>query len=325
MDETAFDRFARAVSGAGSRRGLLRLVLGLPLAGLLTQLHDDESIAKRKRHGRRRGHRPGKHKDNRKGKRKGGKGGGGQCGGNGSLCEQDGDCCSRNCFNFICADRVTTCGAGDATRQCVPPAKGCAGGKCCYGAAGCGDTCCELPANQCNPQNECCVPNCDGRQCGPDGCGTGGTCGSCSSGQTCDDRTGQCVATCSAQNCPHGCCDAAGKCQFGTSAQACGKDGETCHACASGETCLGGVCRNVAGTCTTHVETCQTGLNSPCNNSGGACTCDLTIDGADVCRNRNGFACSSCNSNEDCGPGNVCIPCADCLPANKACAALCPG
>ena len=157
--------------------------------------------ARRKRHGRRRGHRPGKRKDNRKGKRKGGKGGLGdtRCEAIGSLCELDGDCCSRNCFNFICADRVTTCGTGDAVRQCVPPAKGCAGGHCCYGAAGCGEQCCELPANQCNPQNECCVPNCDGRQCGPDGCGAGGTCGSCSSDQTCNDETGHCAATCNAR------------------------------------------------------------------------------------------------------------------------------
>ncbi len=328
MEETAFDRFARAVSGAGPRRGLLRLVLGLPLAGLLAQLEDDETAAKRKRHGRRRGHRPGKHKDNRKGKRKGGKGnggrlGGGQCGATGSLCEQDSDCCTDNCFNFICAARVTTCGSEDATRQCVPPAKGCAGGRCCYGAAGCGETCCELPANQCNPQDECCVPNCAGRQCGPDGCGAGGDCGSCPGCQTCSDA-GQCVATCSAQNCPDGCCDAAGRCQLGFSREACGRNGEACEACPSGETCVDdGVCRNVAGTCTTNVATCGQGIHSPCN-SNDFCSCDLTTDGTQVCRSTV-FQCGgvSCDGNEDCATGSVCVPCAGCPPANRVCVAVC--
>ena len=80
------------------------------------------------------------------------------CQASGSLCLQDSDCCIGNCFNFVCADRVPVCSQGGATRQCVPPANGCAGGTCCYGSAACGDRCCQPPANQCNPQGEWLCP-----------------------------------------------------------------------------------------------------------------------------------------------------------------------
>jgi hypothetical protein len=320
MEGSAFDRLARAVSRAGSRRRLLGLVTSVGLGGLLSQLDDASTEAKRKRHGRKRSHRPGKHKDNRKGKRK--KKGGGQCGDTGSDCSQNSDCCSNNCFDFSCAAKVHTCGTGDTAKQCVPPANGCAGGACCYGMAACGDSCCEAPANQCNPQGECCVPNCAGRQCGPDGCGAGGACGSCPGGQTCSDD-GQCVATCNPQNCPNGCCDVEGKCQLGITRDACGRNGELCEACPSGETCVDdGVCRNVAGTCTTNRATCGQGLHSPCN-SNDFCSCDLTTDGTQVCRSTV-FQCGvSCNSNADCESGRVCVPCAGCRPANRLCVAVC--
>jgi hypothetical protein len=324
MEGSTFDRLARAVSTAGSRRRLLGVLASVGLGGLLSQLDDASTEAKRKRHGRRRSHRPGKHKDNRKGKRKGGKGiGGGQCGTTGSDCSQDSDCCANNCFDFACAEKVRTCGTGDTAKQCLPPAKGCAGETCCYGPLACGDRCCDAPANQCNPQGACCAPNCADRQCGDDGCGAGGTCGSCSADQTCDDATGQCVSTCSAQTCPDGCCDAAGRCQLGFSRQACGKNGEACQECASGQTCLANsVCGNVAGTCTTSVATCGNNLHSPCN-SNDLCTCDLTIDGTQVCRATDVHCGVSCNSNADCGAGRVCVPCVDCAPANKACVTVC--
>jgi hypothetical protein len=71
MHDTTFVRVGRIICGVGSRRRLLGLLAGVPLAGILAHLDDEESAAKRKRHGRRHSHRPGKHKDNRKGKRKG--------------------------------------------------------------------------------------------------------------------------------------------------------------------------------------------------------------------------------------------------------------
>lgn len=241
----------------------------------------------------------------------------------GDICAQNSDCCSANCFNFVCAARVTECGTGGSARQCVPPAKGCAGGACCYGEAACGGSCCQGAANQCNPQGACCAPNCNGRECGDDGCGAGGTCGSCPTGQTCNATTGQCVITCGPQNCSSGCCDANGKCKDGTSAQACGAGGSACVACPSEQTCLAGACQNKAGTCTGSVKTCGQNTHSPCNNT-NACTCDVALDGATVCRVFNGVACSDCESNADCGPGAVCLRCAHCPQQRpNACATLC--
>ena len=38
---------------------------------------------------------------------------------------------------------------------------------------------------------ELCEPDCEGRECGDDGCG--GSCGECNTGYTCDEETGQCM------------------------------------------------------------------------------------------------------------------------------------
>jgi hypothetical protein len=267
MDDSTFDRLARAVSAAGSRRRLLGVVASVGLGGLLSALDDDTTQAKRKRRGRRNSHRPGK------GKRNGGKGSG-QCGATGSICAQDSDCCTNNCFGFACAERVTSCGQGSTATRCQPPAKGCAGNQCCHGALACGEICCQGAANQCNPENACCVPNCAGRQCGDDGCGNGGTCGSCPPGQTCDATTGTCQGrvTCSAQNCPNGCCDAAGICQPGNTAQACGAGGAACAPCSGPDT----ICRD--GQCVALANT----FSCKCNNLATLTTCNAaacSLDG----------------------------------------------
>ncbi|HUU03666.1 MAG TPA: IPT/TIG domain-containing protein [Myxococcota bacterium] len=68
-----------------------------------------------------------------------------------------------------------------------------------------------------------CTPACDGKQCGPDGCG--GQCGSCDTGQSCD-ADGQCVACtpqCQDRQCgPDGCGGQCGSCQAG---KICDSDG----------------------------------------------------------------------------------------------------
>jgi hypothetical protein len=79
---------------------------------------------------------------------------------------------------------------------CVPQCDG----KFC-GDDGCGGTCGDCAVGEiCNGAARCvpspCTPQCGGRQCGSDGCG--GSCGDCPAGKACDDPTGACknVATC---------------------------------------------------------------------------------------------------------------------------------
>lgn len=201
MDPTRFDALARTLGGSGTRRRILAVLAALPLGGTLLALEDDEAAAERPRdrvkrrnqqHKRKQRNNKNKNNKNKNTKKKGGGLGGSQCGATDSDCSQDSDCCSNNCFNLGCADKVHSCGSGDSATACHPAANGCAGGTCCHGAAVCGGSCCDGAANQCNPQGECCAPNCAGRLCGPDGCGGGGTCGACPSGTTCDEVTGRC-------------------------------------------------------------------------------------------------------------------------------------
>jgi hypothetical protein len=284
MEGTAFDRLTMAVSRAGSRRRLLGALVSVGLGGLLSHLDDDAADARRKRHGRQNSHRPGKHKDNRRGKRKkkGKNDLGSQCGATNSDCTQDSDCCSSNCFDFSCADKAHTCGPDGADKRCLPPAKGCSGDTCCYGSIAC-DVCCEPGITQCNPQGECCPSDCAGRQCGDDGCGAGGTCGTCPTGQTCNDSTGQCQGgpTCIGLLQP---CD--------TSDQCCAADRTTCGDNSEGE------------------KACCRTLGEACTASGGECCMVIVDEGQDQAHCSPQGACggtgAACRFNEACLSGVCC-------------------
>lgn len=283
MDPERFDALSRVLSKVGGRRGVMALLASLPLGGALTTLGQDEAAAERpnnrlQRRTRRRNQKQRNNKNNKNNNKKNNKQNGGlggsQCGATGSVCAEDSDCCTINCFGFECAERVTSCGQGSTATRCQPPAKGCAGETCCHGSLACGDTCCQGAANQCNSANACCVPNCAGRQCGDDGCGNGGTCGSCPAGQTCDAVTGTCQGRriCTAQTCPNGCCDAEGICQPGSTAEACGFGGAACAPCSgSTTTCRGGRCVQPDNTFTCKCNNLQNEVYcsaSPCNADG---------------------------------------------------------
>lgn len=107
----------------------------------------------------------------------------------------------------------------------------------CYDAAG--DCTPEAPLERTvlrslGASSEVCVPDCEGRECGPDGCG--GTCGACAD--------------------PTTACDAAGRCTLCTPAcegKACGPDGcgRSCGSCPDGEQCADdGTCAAPTGACT---------------------------------------------------------------------------
>jgi hypothetical protein len=81
-----------------------------------------------------------------------------ECTANGDNCTQSSECCTQNCFNFVCAPLVSSC----ETTTCSPPAFGCAGTTCCGSPAffTCGDFCCGPPATQCcNGGTTCCAPS----------------------------------------------------------------------------------------------------------------------------------------------------------------------
>ena len=121
---------------------------------------------------------------------------------------------------------VMRCGLGvagdfvvaDGGDQCVPA---CDSRVC--GPDGCGGSCGTCATGTCNTAGQCtvasCVPQCTGKTCGPDGCG--GTCGTCASG-TCS-ASGQCQVACTPS--------CAGK--------TCGSNGcgGSCGTCLSGNVC----------------------------------------------------------------------------------------
>ena len=132
------------------------------------------------------------------------------CWGPGWTCECN-DCDGANpCEYFPSGDDsacagvgLEGCCVGDALQYCDGGELG--GGSC--GAVGCGwdadngwyecgfdgaDPDGEHPRS-CDDVDEGCVPDCDGRACGVDGCG--GTCGGCLPGQSCSD-SGQCEGAC---------------------------------------------------------------------------------------------------------------------------------
>ena len=172
----------------------------------------------------------------------------------------DGTVNDRDCgsANPCCQSNVEPGPACGSAADCADEAcasKACQGGQCVYALIAdgpdpsgqcthcCEGECCHDPATQCNPAGLCCAPNCAGKQCGPDGCGAGGTCGAgCQPGQTCN-ASGQCTGapSCTPQSCPHGCCNAAGACLPGDTNQVCGTDGGACQNCSGqGQVCGGG-------------------------------------------------------------------------------------
>lgn len=360
MDPVRFDALTRSLGQVRGRRHLMALLTALPLVGVLNGMPGDDAEANRSRtrqqhleaqSRRKRRNRGRKNKkNNRKNNNSNGNGnnqnqspptgatspppplGSTQCGNNGDVCFQDSDCCTNNCFNFQCATRVLRCIQGGTTTNCRPPARGCAGLQCCYGAVSCNDGCCQGPANQCNAGGNCCAPNCAGRQCGDDGCGAGGTCGSCPSNQTCtaDGRCqGSCVPQCRGKQCgPDGCGGSCGTCPTGSTCndgsgqclctpdctgKQCGSNGcgGSCGVCGVGQICTAtGQCQNDC-----NPQTCPSG----CCDELGRCQSGR----AELACGTGGVSCNRCNFNEGCC-GGVCIDVQD-NPTNcGACGNVCP-
>jgi hypothetical protein len=235
------------------------------------------------------------------------------CGSDGQVCHDDGACA---CDDNSCG-ACRTCEEDGACQGCT----GCCDGETCVSdcgdcqicdegaCVGCPD-CCDDDGvcqdgesnaacgrsgvcDECTGQEECqdqqcvCIPDCDGKECGPDGCGD--ACGpGCAACETCLGD-GTCSAPCGGS----GCC-AGETCEEGDRDTACGRNGQTCQVCSGpGVTCGGGGQDGVCGC--TPLTTCSGGRN-----------CGTISDGCGGM-----ISCGACTGFDTCGGGtpsqpNVC-------------------
>jgi hypothetical protein len=207
MDAERFDRLARALSGAGTRRGLLRLAAAVPMAsGLRMLLHQEEVQAGKGKDGKGGHGRNGGH---------GGKGGKGGKGGNGykghkgkNHSRTSPSTSPSTSASDPCAwkDNGAACGPGGSTSHC------CQGGVCtppltclsrfetCGTVAECEQKCCSRRAG-CAGSDD---PNCSCASNGPGGfCGSDADCREsiCVCGTCCcpicgEDGTKACLGSC---------------------------------------------------------------------------------------------------------------------------------
>jgi hypothetical protein len=200
----------------------------------------------------------------------GGNGCGGSCGtcDNGFKCEAGAcveDICTPDCEGFDCGDDGCGGSCGDCAEgeeclmgTCGTPSVSCEG-ICGEGATGgcfCDDLCfengdcCEDVCDFCADLEGCgevCVPDCEGKVCGDDGCE--GSCGVCEAGECVE---GQCVV---AAECGNGTVEGDEACEVDTDCA----DNEVCTDCAcvagcvpscEGKECGDDGCGGVCGTCT---------------------------------------------------------------------------
>jgi hypothetical protein len=296
MDAGRFDALTRALSADGTRRGIVRLLAAIPLAGELGAYLGEASEAGRRRRRRKVRHRPGKEKDQRKGKRKKQKKCkpdpltqtcAGKCGVVQNNCRQPVDCSS-------CA--------------CTPPCSECEecneeSGRCVPNPATVAERCGQ-PGQVCQADGRC--------VCDDDSCGT---CGDCAA-------DGFCTTPCGG----NGCCDAEQGCQLGTDADACGIGGDPCQVCGGDRPTCGiaepGVCGCIPFVCpATACGTTPDGCGDTVNCGG----CDNFL--RPICVNNACAPCSAenpCLSEARCCEGacltaEMCCEDEDCAPGGDAC------
>ncbi len=265
----------------------------------------------------------------------------GQCAGD-ERCDAVGVCvaasCEPDCTGRACGPDPSCglpcgeCPSGytclDGACLCVPL---CADRAC--GADGCGGSCGECTSGEaCDAAGQCvttaCVPDCTGRECGPDPvCGVG--CGQCAAGYTCEVGRCNCEPLCgdrecgpdvrcgtSCGSCPPGEACAVGRCVCGPdcTGRVCGDNGcgGSCGSCALGERCdAAGQCRP-DDVCEPDCSGLQCGPDPSCGQSCGTCPTGLgCVSGACVCE-------PYCWDRE-CGPDPVCGESCGTCPSGERC------
>lgn len=159
--------------------------------------------------------------------------------------------------------------------------------------------------NACNPDGTCaeCVPRCDGRECGDDGCG--GFCGECT-------QEGKFF-------CNDGICGE--QCEPRCEGRSCGDDGcgGVCGECAEGETCQAGTCGPppadlscegncgalAPGGCSCGAE-CET-FGTCCADVIAQCGCQPYCDGKSCGGDGCGGTCGTCSDGFECDEVGQCV------------------
>jgi hypothetical protein len=307
MDISAFDRLARSVGSASTRRRVFGILTSAGLGGLLSQVAVEETDAKRKRRRNKRKRRKGKRKNT-----------------NGltdpSTCTQGSQCASGACCQGTCcqapANQCNTaglcCAPNCGGRACGPD--GCGNAGTC-GTCGDGETCdeetgqCEGPPcrthlQSCTSTAQCCST--EHTACAYNNvvleqdvcCSTlGGTC-------TTGGPSGDCCSVNGPGGADYAYCSPGG---------ACGGEGATCRvngACASGECCKAspgddsGVCSGLDGCCRELRAAC-TSASQCCGTANTACAYNNVVLEEDVCCSTLGGACTVGGPSGDCCTVNV--------------------
>ena len=224
----------------------------------------------------------------------------GNCPADCGACCGDGECSDARDENCATCPVDCECDPGEGCNvelrrcvvQCVPQ---CGGRDC--GPDGCGGSC-----GDCGLMEDCqggvcrdqCVPQCAGRECGGDGCN--GRCGECGDDQVCNDGAceDECVPSCDGRNCGDDGCDG------------------VCGLCDDEQLCNQGVCDDVCQPACADRECGGDGCGGEC----GMCDPGVCVDGSCCVPSCDGLDCGddgcggSCG---DCDPG-VCLDGACCVP-----------
>ena len=192
----------------------------------------------------------------------------GECCDAGELCFEN-SCCLSDCVGKECGDN----GCGGTCGSC-PPGKACVDHACTCPFVECEGFCCAEGALCVH--GTCCVPNCEGKECGGDGCGN--TCGECPALQICVGEKCSCLF----EQCEDACCAAE---------ELCFED-ECCHPYCVGKECGGDGCGGSCGECT-DLQIC---VGEKC------CAPDCT---GRVCGDSDGCV-GFCGEVASCDDGNTC-------------------
>jgi hypothetical protein len=214
-------------------------------------------------------------------------------------------CCAPKCDGKECGDNGCggSCGECDANEECNDDSQ-C---QCAGTSIECGGVCCDV--GQICVEGACCMPICDGIECGSDGCG--GSCGQCSDNDVCNGEElcaeGQCLAgealDCADDNlCTDDSCDPVAGCLNVNNTIPCTDTNE----CTKQDVCTDGACLGIEVVCNDDNlctdDSCDPATGCTFTNNAVVCDDDDVCNGSEICGD------GLCNPGDalDCEDDNPC-------------------